>query len=111
MAYRLTNNLKFSSLFCCDTEEVDKRFTKACEKLNISKWRCTSTISEVIGLCGKKGRRDQRTAEWWMLEEMEIASFTAFWLLYLALCQDPLIRFILFDGFKFIKIYVFKGNS
>ena len=69
MAYRLTNNLKFSSLFCCDTEEVDKRFTKACEKLNISKWRCTFTISEAFEKLldsaekRKKGPEDSRVVD------------------------------------------------
>ena len=35
----VTNNLHYSSLFSADNAAVNKRFDKACRKLNISKWR------------------------------------------------------------------------
>ena len=69
MAFRLTNNLKFSSIFSCDAEKVDQRFTEACEKLNISKWRCTSTVRGALERLldsadkRKKGPEDSRLVD------------------------------------------------
>jgi hypothetical protein len=46
--HRKAVDLKFSSLFPCDSEEVNLRFASACSKLSIEKWRKETKISEAF---------------------------------------------------------------
>ena len=45
MSRKRVNNLHFSSLFSVNSDAVNKRFSEACEILNITKWRLPSVTT------------------------------------------------------------------